>query len=186
MGLKRWSVGCSVWSLPANQTANLNQIQTSAPSLSLPLASSSLVWGRPQIPAEPAHFFSSVNETQHPEGPKSQWPEINGFAQITWHNRREKLRVSPPFLFPVLSLCSLCLFSCHLPKAHLRLLLLFPDSEVQDGAGGNTSWTENTQQAGTSNLSCSHLSEHCQQQHEDNTENTPRFHHNRLQTHTDI
>lgn len=53
-------------------------------------AGSSLAWGRPQIPAETAHFFSSVTETQHPQGPKSQWPEINGFARITWH------RASPP------------------------------------------------------------------------------------------
>lgn len=105
----------SFWCLPANQIADPKQIQTSALSC-LSQAGSSLAWGWPQIPAEPAHFFSFVTETQHPQGPKSQQPEINGFAQITWHTRRETQGFSP-LLFIPLPLSSLCLFSCPSPKA---------------------------------------------------------------------
>lgn len=65
--------------------------------------SSSLARGRPQIPVEPARFFSSVTETQHPEGLKSQRPEINGFAQITWHTG-EKLGFSLSSCLPLFTL----------------------------------------------------------------------------------
>lgn len=92
-----------------------------------------LARGRPQIPVEPAPFFSSVTETQHPKGPKSQRPEINGFARITWRTQEK----NSGFLSPPVSLSTLCLFSCSSPKAQpppAPNRLLFPDSEVQDKA----------------------------------------------------
>jgi len=119
--------------------ATPNPIQTSTLLLFLSQASSSLAWGQLQIPSHLAHFFSSVTEIQHPEGPKSQWPEINGFAQITWHIQKNTQGFSLLW-FISLPLCSLCLFSCLSPKAQLSPTPSFR-TEVQVGAGGNTSWT---------------------------------------------
>lgn len=96
------------------------------PSLSLSLRPVRL-WHAVGLRFQPSqlisfHLSPKLNTRRAPE---SQWPEINGFAQITWHTRLgEKLRVSLP---PPVHLSLLPLF-VQLSLSHSSTPPLLPDS----------------------------------------------------------